>query len=71
MNHYLLPFCTARNLWPAGGLLLGNGTLDQGYKNRPVFLKIIENLWNPTGLNLKTAEITVYCFKISEKDKNQ
>jgi hypothetical protein len=42
-----------------------------GLKNRPVFLKITENRWNRTDLNLKTAEFTVHCFKISEKDKNQ
>jgi hypothetical protein len=34
----------------------------QGYKNRSVFLKIVENRWNRTGLNLKTTV---------KKDKNQ
>jgi hypothetical protein len=40
-----------------------------GYKNRPVFLKIIENRWNQTDLNLKTVKITVYCFNFLKKIK--
>jgi hypothetical protein len=44
-------------------------TFQQGYKNRSVFLKIAENRWNRTGLNLKSVEFIVHCFKILEKDK--
>jgi hypothetical protein len=43
----------------------------QGYKNRSNFLKFGENWWNWTGLNFKTVEFTVHCFKISEKGKSQ
>jgi hypothetical protein len=43
--------------------------VDQGYKNRPNFLKFGENRWNRAGPNLKTAKIIVHCFKISEKIK--
>jgi hypothetical protein len=34
------------------------------------FLKIAENWWNRTGLNLKTVENDVHSFKILEKYKN-
>jgi hypothetical protein len=44
---------------------------DQGYKNRPNFPKFGENRRNRAGPNSKTAEFTVHCFKISEKDKSQ
>ncbi len=37
--------------------------------NRAVFSE--NHRWNRTGPNLKTVKITVHCFKISEKDKNQ
>jgi hypothetical protein len=47
------------------------GKLKSGYKNRPFFLKIVENRWNRIGPNLKIIEFTIYCFKILEKDKNQ
>jgi hypothetical protein len=40
-----------------------------GYKNRPVFLKIIENRWNQNGPNLKTAKITVYCLNFLKRIK--
>jgi hypothetical protein len=39
----------------------------QGYKNRAIFLKFSKNRQNRIGLNLKTIEITVHCFKISKK----
>jgi hypothetical protein len=42
---------------------------DQGYKNRPIFSKIVEKWQNGIGSNLKTIENTVHCFKILEKDK--
>jgi hypothetical protein len=35
----------------------------QGYKNQLVFLKIVENRWNRTGPNLKTAEFIVSKFQ--------
>jgi hypothetical protein len=41
------------------------------WKNRPNFLKFGENRWNRIGPIFKTAEFTVHCFKISEKDKSQ
>jgi hypothetical protein len=41
----------------------------QGYKNRSIFLKIIENRCNWTGPTLKTTKITVHYFKISKKIK--
>jgi hypothetical protein len=40
-------------------------------KSAVFFLKIIENQQNRTGLNLKTTEFIVHCFKILEKNKNQ
>jgi hypothetical protein len=49
----------------------GRSRFNQGYKNRPNFLKFGENWWNRAGPNFKTAEFTVHCFKISEKDKSQ
>jgi hypothetical protein len=44
-------------------------TRAQCYKSWPVFLKITENRWNRTGLNLKTVEFTIHCFKIQKKIK--
>jgi hypothetical protein len=35
-------------------------SLQQGYKNLSIFLKIAENLWNRIGPNLKTVEFTVH-----------
>jgi hypothetical protein len=42
-----------------------------GRVTKTVFQKIVENRWNRIGLNFKFIKFTVYCFKISEKDKNQ
>jgi hypothetical protein len=42
---------------------------DTRLENPPNFSKFGKNRWNWAGLNLKTAEITIYYFKISEKIK--
>jgi hypothetical protein len=51
-------------------------TMDPAARTRVIkigrfFSKIVEKWQNRIGLNLKTAENTVHCFKILEKDKNQ
>jgi hypothetical protein len=43
------------------------GVVWHGYKNLLNFLKFSENRWNRVGLNFKTVEFTVHCFKISKK----
>jgi hypothetical protein len=43
--------------WPVNPSQPDSLSLQQGYKNLSIFLKITENLWNRIGPNLKTSNL--------------
>jgi hypothetical protein len=67
--HHL--FCSSSTRCIIDGPYRWERTAWQGLQKLTGFLKSRQKPVKLNGLNLKTTEFTVYCFKISKIDKNQ
>jgi hypothetical protein len=71
VHRFLLAFCFIFFLLQQVCAPIGSGAFRSGLTTSAYFFEIWRNLMDWGGSEFKNHRITVYCFKISEKDKNQ
>jgi hypothetical protein len=71
VHRFLLAFCFIFFLLQQVCAPIGSGAFRSGLTNSAYFFEIWRNLMDWGRSEFKNHRITVHCFKISEKDKNQ